>query len=127
LDSRLAVCGDPQAKDRQLKQSIIDRFGGDNIAVGGVRCPDCNDGKIWRTGPCEACESLGEVQGNRGLKRCPECKGRRHIRVRVPCATCGGSQMLYPPGVLAGYNPHEYSALAAAICYIEMPEHRKRR
>jgi hypothetical protein len=127
MDARIAVCGKSGVKDREIKQALINRYGGDQKAIGGVRCPNCNDGKVWHLGPCPDCGQAGEVQGPRGPKKCPRCKGRTNIRERVACETCKGTNFLYPPGVLAGFNGHEYSALAAAICYIDLPEHRKRR
>lgn len=115
LDSRLAVTGRSNAKDGEVKQALIDMFGGNAQAIGGVRCPDCNDGKVWHTGPCNECAATGELSGARGPKRCHVCKGRKQVRERITCETCKGTHMLHPPGVLAGFNNHEYSALAAAV------------
>ena len=45
-DVKLALCGHATAKDANIKQAIIDRFGGDAKAIGGVRCQKCK-GKGW--------------------------------------------------------------------------------
>lgn len=46
LDVKMHHTGQAKAKDSNIRQSLIDRFGGENIAIGGVRCPKCK-GKGW--------------------------------------------------------------------------------
>lgn len=36
---KLAVCGDPRAKDPNVRQALIDRYGGDTLAVGRKAAP----------------------------------------------------------------------------------------
>ncbi len=57
---RTCLCGSATANGRQIKQTLIDRFGGKDKAVGGVKCPKCK-GKGW----------VG-----RGRPTCPVCDGR---------------------------------------------------
>ena len=51
------LCGVASAKDGNVRQALIDRFGGDEVAVGGKKCQTCK-GKGWKgTGRpvCEEC------------------------------------------------------------------------
>ena len=40
------LCKNNRAKDKNVRQAIIDLYGGDEKAIGGVRCRKCN-GKGW--------------------------------------------------------------------------------
>lgn len=58
---KLHLCGQARAKDKNVRQALIDRFGGNTVAVGGVKCPRCH-GKGWcgRGRPvCEECGGQG--------------------------------------------------------------------
>jgi hypothetical protein len=60
-DVKLALCGDSRAKDANVRQAVIDRFGGMEKAVTGRRCEACA-GKGWsgRGRPlCEPCGGAG--------------------------------------------------------------------
>jgi len=62
-DVKLALCGSPRANDSTIRQALIDRYGGDEIAVGGKKCKGCK-GKGWLGrdhAPCEDCDSRGTV------------------------------------------------------------------
>lgn len=60
-DVKLTVCGSARAKDGNVRQSLIDIWGGEKKAMGGKRCTQCN-GKTW-TGrdhdPCDLCKATG--------------------------------------------------------------------
>lgn len=43
---KLALCGSMKAKDGNVRQAIIDMYGGAEIAQGGVKCKKCK-GKGW--------------------------------------------------------------------------------
>lgn len=56
-DVKLHICGSSRAKDPNVRQALIDRFGGKARALGGSKCRKCK-GKGW-FGPgrpeCEVC------------------------------------------------------------------------
>jgi hypothetical protein len=43
---KLTLCGNPRANDSTIRQALIDRFGGDDVAIGGKKCQTCK-GKGW--------------------------------------------------------------------------------
>ena len=58
---KLELCGDSRAKDANVRQAVIDRFGGMEKAVTGRRCEHCK-GKGWvgrGRPPCEPCGAKG--------------------------------------------------------------------
>lgn len=60
-DVKIHLCGSMKAKDGNIRQALIDKYGGDSIAIGGVKCATCN-GKGWsgRGRPtCEPCAGTG--------------------------------------------------------------------
>ena len=46
LKIKLNLCHDSKAKDSNIRQALIDRFGGTNHAIGGKKCKRCK-GKGW--------------------------------------------------------------------------------
>jgi len=57
------LCGKRQgANDSSVRQALIDRFGGDEVAVGGKKCQTCK-GKGWK---------------GAGRPVCPECDGDKY-------------------------------------------------
>ena len=48
------ICHDARAKDSNVRQALIDYFGGRQTAIGGKKCPACH-GKGWRGRSHEAC------------------------------------------------------------------------
>lgn len=60
-DVKLHLCGTARAKDPHVRQACIDRFGGDRVALGGIKCVKCK-GKGWRgrgRPQCLACTGSG--------------------------------------------------------------------
>jgi hypothetical protein len=43
---KMHICGHTRAKDSNIRQALIDRFGGASVAIGGTKCPQCK-GKGW--------------------------------------------------------------------------------
>lgn len=58
-DVKMNVCGNRTAKDSNIRQACIDRYGGDRKALGAIKCQTCK-GKGW----------VG-----RGRPTCTDCKG----------------------------------------------------
>ncbi len=56
---KLYLCNSVKGKDSNVRQALIDKFGGDKVAIGGKKCPQCK-GKGW----C-----------GRGRPKCHECAG----------------------------------------------------
>lgn len=52
------LCGSAKAKDGNVRQALIDRFGGDSVALKGKKCP-CVGAKRIRTKDCKHCEGSG--------------------------------------------------------------------
>lgn len=86
---KMALCGSPRAKDPNIRQALIDRFGGAK-AIAGKRCSRCK-----ATGKCRT----------RGKEfKCPKCHG---------------SRWSVPRGALHGIASHEWAALAVGIAWTE--------
>lgn len=89
MEVKMHICHDSRAKDKNIRQSIIDMYGGDIVAITGAKCSRCKDGMIG------------------GKKR-----GR-------PCDLCTGDGWETRPGPLAGISTHAWAALALAITYAD--------
>ena len=97
-DVKLHICGNPRAKDSNIRQALIDRWGGREKAVGAVKCPACK-GKGWR---------------GRGRPTCESC----HL-AQMKDGDLVGSGYLHPPGPLHGITGDVWSALAVAVTYLD--------
>lgn len=89
------LCGSAKAKDGNVRQALIDRFGGDSVALKGKKCPKCK----------------GDGQ-------------RRRAKVGdgtpLHCPACSGSGWLRKPGPLADITSHMWAALAVAVTWAEI-------
>jgi len=70
------LCNSMSAKDKNVRQAMIDRYGGDEVALAGKKCPRCK-GKGW----------FGA-----GRKECGECHGACWERVDGPLANISADQ-----------------------------------
>jgi hypothetical protein len=96
---KLALCGAPRANDSTVRQALIDRYGGDSVAIGGKKCADCK-GKGWNGRGHTVCKSC----------HCQKVKGEYGVG-------CGYETH---PGVLHGISGHVWSALAVGLTYLEI-------
>lgn len=60
-DVKMTLCEHPRAKDPQIRQALIDLYGGETVAIGGKKCSKCK-GKGW----------FGA-----GRPTCDQCKGKK--------------------------------------------------
>ena len=92
---KLSLCGSPRANDSTIRQAIIDRYGGDQVAIGGKKCKKCK-GKGWFGRSREKCSHCGDGTG-----------------------IFDGTGYETPPGVLKGISGHVWSALAVGLTYYD--------
>ena len=53
------LCGRATAKDSNVRQALIDRWGGDELALGARKCSNCK-GKGWRGRGRSSCDACGD-------------------------------------------------------------------
>jgi hypothetical protein len=92
------ITGAANAKDGQVVQALKDRFGGEELAVGGKRCQKCAG------------------TGLRGGKKNPRT-----------CEFCDGARWRVPPGVLYGVKAHIWQALAVMCWWVDAKRADQRR
>lgn len=64
-DVKMHLCNSMRAKDSNIRQALIDKFGGEDMAIGNKKCPKCK-GKGWY---------------GAGRPICPKCDG---LKWRLP-------------------------------------------
>lgn len=108
-DVKINLCGRVTANDSNIRQALIDRFGGQAVAIGGKKC--------------RACKGKGDVRkpGTRGRRANPMRSSER-----LPCTACRGVEhdawgdgYETPKGVLHGLSGHCWSALACGLTYLD--------
>ncbi len=124
---KLFICGRTQSvSDANVRQAIIDMFGGDEAALGGRRCQICKGSGFYgrETVHCETClgEKLVPAKKPGQLKKCPSCNARG-TRAGNPavCQECNGAAVETPPGPLFGAAGDVYAAIAVAAFWNEHP------
>jgi hypothetical protein len=60
-DCKVHLCNSTRAKDGNVRQALIDLYGGDSKAIGGKRCKTCKGKKVRgrEKTPCAACDATG--------------------------------------------------------------------
>lgn len=71
---KVHLCGVANAKDPNVRQALIDHFGGDSTSIGSKKCPTCHG------------------KGKRGVTKliCTVCKGACTIATSKDCTSCKG-------------------------------------
>ncbi len=88
LDVKLNCCKSPKANDSNIRQAMIDRWGGEEKAFGARKCETCK-------GRCVA--GLGKKRG--------------------PCQACNATGWAVPPGPLTRITKDVWAALALAVTW----------
>lgn len=86
---KLYMCGSAKARDANVRQSLVERWGGQNRAIGGKKCLQCH-GKI----------TVGKGKEKRECDACKNSPG-----------------WWYPPGPLHGIAADVWAALAVAVSW----------
>ncbi len=94
------LTGMATAKDKNIRIALIDRYGGESVAIGGKKCQTCK-GKGWRGRNHDACQD------------CHHFTPRETTESHAKCG-CGYETH---PGPLHGISYHVWSALAVAVTY----------
>lgn len=87
------LCGNAKAGDSNVRAALIDRFGGQNLAIGNKKCP--------------ACKGKGMTGGKKA----------------IPCEVCRCSGWEWAPGPLHQVTSHQWSALAVVVTVAEKRGH----
>ena len=89
-DVKLHLCRKATAKDGDVRRAVLERFGGEKIAL--------NKGK------CLSCGGKGQTGKGKAKVSCPTCEGRGTVN----------------PGPLAGVSgTDEISAIAIGLCWLD--------
>lgn len=86
-DVKIFLCHSKQAKDANVRQALIDRYGAGSEKK-GKKCPRC--------------KGSGEVSIRKSV-------------MKMQCPRCHGGVWVERPGPLAGVRKHEWAALAVAM------------
>jgi hypothetical protein len=54
-DIKSHICGSAKANDSGVREALIYRFGGEDVAIGGKKCPACKGKGTNRLIPCQTC------------------------------------------------------------------------
>jgi hypothetical protein len=102
------LTGNPRSKDTNVRACMIERWGYQDIAIGGRRCKKCNGNGVVGRAACPVCGKASKKP----------CCGKE--LVKETCPQCGGSTWEYPPGPLYGVVDHMWPALAMAVYISEV-------
>jgi hypothetical protein len=97
-DVKMFLLGRATGTDANIRQALIDLFGGDRHAIGAIKCKRCK-GKGWN---------------GVGRPMCDDC----HHSVGTTSNGWAGCGYEVEPGVLHGLTGHSWSALGVGVTYI---------
>ena len=101
-DIKLHLLGLRRGTDSEIRQALIDKYGGNRTAIGAIKCKTCH-GKGW---------------AGRGRPMCEDCHcDTTWLQPRDPEVGCGYE---VHPGPLHGVSGHVWSALAVLQTYLDL-------
>lgn len=114
--TKIHICGTSKATDANVRQALVDRFGGQTLAVGGKRCKKCGGKGVTGRARCPSCK-LSTSAGN----ACGRCNGGKNKVVyrKAECPECNGTTWETAPGPLYGCSTHVWAALAIACAWLD--------
>ncbi len=120
-DVKMHLCHTMRAKDSNIRQALIDRFGGNSKAIGGKKCLTCKGRKSVGRLFCPVCELRSQKNND-----CRHCNGGKDKSVYCtqPCDECSETGWENPPGPLHGISADVWAALAVGITFLETHESR---
>jgi hypothetical protein len=101
-DVKMFLLGRATGTDQNIRQALIDLFGGDRHAIGGIKCKTCK-GKGWN---------------GAGRPRCMDCHHTYEAGADQNIVYPIGCGYEVHPGVLHGVTGHAWSALGVGVTYI---------
>lgn len=104
------LTGSPRAKDSNVRAALIERWGYEDVAIGGKRCKKCHGKGVVGRAKCPTC----------GKNKNKTCCGEEPVK--DTCPECDGTTWEFPPGPLYGVVSHSWPALAMAVYVSEVPE-----
>ena len=116
LAVKLHVCGRGNAKDANIRQALIDLYGGDSVAIGGKKCFQCKGQKTIGLAFCPVCKSRSQKNND-----CSYCKGgkAKSVYIKRPCDVCCQSGWEFPPGPLHGISADVWAALGVGVTFLD--------
>lgn len=129
-DVKLTLCGQARAKDPNVRQALIDLWGGEARAIGGKRCGRCGGAGVAGRAVCPTCGSRkckrchgrgvtgkqNKVCGLCNGQVCPTCRGQPWTQ-KQPCPACNGTKWEVPPGPLRNMAGDTWAALGVAYTW----------
>lgn len=113
--AKIGITGMAAGKDKHVSQALKDRFGGEDVAVGGRKCKTCHGTKVIGKAVCPKCRSSTKKDND-----CKHCHGGTDKTVyrKRACSDCGRTGWIggHPPGPLFDMKEHKWAALLLA-CY----------
>ena len=110
--AKSAICGGRNPTDSNVRQALIDHFGGDSVAIGGGVCKKCKGKKAIGLAFCPKCKKKSQKNND-----CAYCDGGKDKSgyVKLKCPECEGLGLRNPKGQLHDFAEHEWAALLVGV------------